>query len=56
MLICPISGDVIFDYSVRVVSARLPHCIFFIVMNKYLMGRYFETMFLILLSTNFSFH
>lgn len=43
----PITGNVNFDHTVKMISGRFLYCkdtIFFSEINKYIVGRYFETM------------
>lgn len=47
MSICPLARDVRLDHLVKVLSASFLHCrgtVFLFVINKYLWGRYNETM------------
>ena len=47
MLICPITGNVNFEHQVKVAPASFLPCkvsTFPFVINKYLVGRYFQSM------------
>lgn len=50
ILICPIAGDINFDHLTKVVSVRFFHCK---VTYFLYVGRYFETMYIFLTSSNF---